>query len=70
MITRTGTVESIRDEGTLVIVTLREANGWPTIAIFDHRQFQHLVDAEDGKVLGRSASFDGSLFSFDDEAEE
>jgi hypothetical protein len=43
------TITAIEDHGTIVVVYLK--SGQPVF--FDHRQFQHLWDAQEGNVIGQ-----------------
>jgi hypothetical protein len=64
-----GTINSIENCGSIVIVTLDTNDGNHPV-YFDHRCFQHLLDAEacnPNDLIGRSATFDDGTFSFEDQ---
>jgi len=67
-----GTIASVDDCGTIVIVSLRAKEGWLNPVFFDHGSFRGLLDGEGctaDDLIGRDASYDGQVLRLDDEEE-
>jgi hypothetical protein len=65
---KTGTITSITNCGTIIIVTLA-SNGSFIPVYFDHRQFGWLLEGEQcgpGDLIGREANYDGEPLSLID----
>jgi hypothetical protein len=64
----TGTISNIEDFGSIVVVWLSTGSqDYPVY--FDHRPFQHLLEAEGTtatELVGRPARIDGETLTFQD----
>ena len=64
----TGTISNIEDYGTIVVVWL-STGSLDHPVYFDHRPFQHLLEAESANptdLIGRPARIDGETLTFED----
>lgn len=67
--TLTGTISSVENHGTIVTVWLKTKLGQEYPVHFDHRPFQHLLEAENctaEALVGHRASFSDGTLSFRD----
>ena len=64
----TGTITDVVNHGTIVVVFLTTDDDGVVPVHFDHRPFRWLLDVEQctpDQLIGRSASFDGEVLSFE-----
>lgn len=68
-----GTINSVHDHGSIVIVRLDLEDGESRPAYMDHRAFGWLVEGEgmesQDDLIGRPVSFDGDTIEFLDNVE-
>jgi hypothetical protein len=66
---QTGTISAVENCGSIVLILLLTEQGWLTPVPFDQRPFAHLLHGEGcepEELIGRAATYDGEVFSFED----
>jgi hypothetical protein len=59
----TGTIAEVREEGTVVQLIVQGSEGIAS-AVFDHGQFQAVVDREGAHLIGREVKVQGGAVEF------